>query len=171
MPTIERERNPEKEYIVKAAMLVKFHQLITWPEMKTTARNRTETREVRIAVIGRNPFPPQAREIFGIASNEQVRYVFRKSDKSPKSFCHIAFIADDRAHDVEEILQRLHSTPTLTVSDIPGFAHRGGCIELFLYGNRVLRFLINEQARLDKGLIYSPGLRNPQIARLIRKRH
>ena len=166
---IERERDPEKEYLVKATMLVKLHELVTWPEMQPKWLNLKRKNEVTISVIGTNPFPPKAQQQFKLASNEHVQYVLQVRDKPPTKFCHIAFIAEDKADEVDDILRHFGPTPTLTVSDIPGFAKMGGDIEFFLFANRVTKMLVNEQAAIEKGLAYGREMYSGIAAKFIHK--
>jgi len=65
--------------------------------------------------------------------------------------CQIIFICSSEAGRLGEILPKLGSKPVLTVSEIPGFASRGGVINFYREGSKV-RFEINPDAAGEKNL-------------------
>jgi len=60
-------------------------------------------------------------------------------------FCHILFISSEMEGRMAEILDRLKGASTLTVSDIDGFARRGGMINFITVENKI-QFEINVEA-------------------------
>src|SRR3984957_7120059 len=128
---VKYDRDHEKEYLFKAAMLGKFHQQTTWPQSANAGDGKT----VNICVTGENPFSAKAQSIFSLASNTEVQYNFIKGDAYKRKFCHIVYVGKCHEKKVEGILKALASVPSLTVSDIPGFAKMGGNIELAVVGN------------------------------------
>jgi hypothetical protein len=73
--------------------------------------------------------------------------------------CHIVFVAEPDARRRNQSLQALASQPTLTVSDVDGFAQDGGMIRLVRVGTR-LRFEINRTQTQKVGLRLSADLLN-----------
>jgi hypothetical protein len=69
--------------------------------------------------------------------------------------CHVSFISGEAFS--EKLLPVPAAQPTLTVSDIDGFARRGGMIELFTENNR-LRFSVNVDSARKAGLSISSNL-------------
>lgn len=57
----------------------------------------------------------------------------------------VVFIGSDQEPHLQQWLDKARGQPVLTVSDIPGFADRGGMIELVRHRNH-LSFRINRQA-------------------------
>jgi hypothetical protein len=200
-----RQRDLEKEYLVKAAMLIKILQQTTWPEIShirhaqpssasigwkvvfalsrfletTVVRfigfiwwevlwRRPEYREkqARICIIGNCPF--STKSLIGLArvSKGDLKYKVILSNRLPKRFCDMIFIAQDKADEVDSILKAIGSAPMLTVSDIPGFANKGGNIEFFIFADRV-KLLINERVSKQKGFTYGPEMHNPKVTRFI----
>jgi hypothetical protein len=58
---------------------------------------------------------------------------------------------------MKEILAKLSGRKTLTVSELPGFASRGGVINFFVENNKV-RFEINPATAQSEGLKISSQL-------------
>jgi hypothetical protein len=59
--------------------------------------------------------------------------------------CHILFIRRPDGARLEETLARLKNRPILTVSDVDGFAERGGMIRFVTDRNRI-RLQINPES-------------------------
>jgi hypothetical protein len=78
--------------------------------------------------------------------------VFRGIDLQQLNRCQIVYLGENDAHRQKEILAKLAGSPTLVVSDLPGFTAIGGMIELFPEGKKY-RFSINHKvvraARLE----------------------
>jgi hypothetical protein len=167
---VKYDRDDEKEYLVKAAMLVKFHQHTKWP----TSANAGDGKTVNICVTGENPFSAKAQSVFSLASNMEVRYKFIKGDAYKRTFCHIVYVGQCNEKKAEGIVKALASVPSLTVSDIPGFAEMGGNIELTVVGkdgdkDQKVKLIINEQAALEKGLIFGREMKQQTVSKMIRK--
>ncbi len=73
--------------------------------------------------------------------------------------CHLVFVAEPDAKKRAQALQALAGQPTLTVSDIEGFAREGGMIGLMRIGTR-LRFEINRGQSQRSGLRLAADLLN-----------
>jgi hypothetical protein len=69
----------------------------------------------------------------------------------------VVFIGSDQEPHLQQWLDKARGQPVLTVSDIPGFADRGGMIELARHRNH-LTFRINRQAIEAAGLYVSAQL-------------
>lgn len=166
---VKYERDHEKEYMVKAAMLVKFHKLTTWPNSAKPEDSKT----VNICVVGENPFSAKARSLFASASTPERQYKFVKGEAYKKKFCHIVFIGNCSKKKLEDTLNALESVPTLTVSDTPGFASMGGNIEFVVEmksdQDQKIKLIVNEQAALEKGLTFDKEIKNSQVSTMIRK--
>ena len=73
--------------------------------------------------------------------------------------CHLVFMAEPDVKRRAQALQALAGQPTLTVSDIEGFAREGGMIGLIRVGTR-LRFEINRIQSQKAGLRLAADLLN-----------
>ena len=143
-----------KEYQIKAAFLFNFLQFIEWPP--TTFSNAAAP--LRIGVLGDNPFGKALDET---VKNETIRsrglavkYSRRLEDVDD---CQLIFISKSEKGRLVELLSKLNSREKLIVSEIEGFARRGGMINFYLEGTKV-RFEINQEAAQRKGLKISSQL-------------
>jgi len=137
-----------KEYQVKAAFLFNFAQFVSWPE--TSFTNADEP--FRIGVLGSNPFGKGLVEtVRGETIHGRAVVVQESGRAETLANCQIIFICSSEAGRLGEILPKLGSKPVLTVSEIPGFASRGGVINFYREGSKV-RFEINPDAAGEKNL-------------------
>ena len=70
---------------------------------------------------------------------------------------HILYIVHSQASQLNEVLNSLKKKPVLTISDIKGFANRGGMINLVKVGKNI-RFAINLDASMAANLQVSSKL-------------
>ena len=137
-----------KEYQVKAAFLFNFAQFVTWPETSFTNAEQP----FQIGVLGSNPFGKGLAETVRGETIHGRPMVIQESRRAETlANCQIVFICNSEAGHVDEILTTLGSKPVLTVSEIPGFANRGGVINFYREGTKV-RFEINPDAAGKKSL-------------------
>jgi hypothetical protein len=130
------------EYQVKAVFLLNFAQFVDWP---ADAFPDADT-PVVIGVLGDDPFggvldQTVRGERLGGRSFQVRRY--QRVDEI--KICHILFIARSEESRPEGILAGLKNRPILTVSDVDGFAERGGMIRFVTDRNRI-RLQINPPA-------------------------
>jgi hypothetical protein len=151
-----------KEYQIKAAFLFNFVQFIEWPPTAFT----NATAPFRIGVLGENPFGQALEEI---VKNESIRnrslvikYSRRVEDMED---CQLVFIGKSEKGRLAELLPKLNFKEKLIVSEIEGFARRGGMINFYLEGSKV-RFEINQEAAQREGLKISSQLLS--LARIIK---
>jgi hypothetical protein len=143
----------ELEHRVKAAYMYNFLRFIDWP---TEAFAGTDGR-YELCILGQDPFgdslTPVARKR---ARNRgiRLRQLGRNADPSD---CHVLFIGASEASRVPSLLGRLRNTPVLTVSELPGFAKRGGTVG-FVLDNDKVRLEVNLAAARRAGLHISSKL-------------
>jgi uncharacterized protein DUF4154 len=131
-----------KEYQVKAAFLFNFIQFVAWPETSFTNADQP----FQIGVLGSNPFGKELTEtVRGEAIHGRPMVIQEARRAESLANCQIVFICSSEAGHLDEILSKLGSKPVLTVSEIPGFASRGGVINFYREGSKV-RFEINPDA-------------------------
>ena len=149
---------PPSEYEVKAAFLLNFARFVEWPPEKGPG-------PFVVAVLGEDPFGPALDRTFegnGVAGrSSEVRRLPRLEDAGRTQ---ILFIGKSEERRLPAILAALRGTHVLTVSDIPGFAERGGMIGLRLEEGRV-RFDINPEPATESGLKLSSQLL--KLARIV----
>jgi hypothetical protein len=149
-----------KEYEIKAAFLLNFTRFIEWPDQSFAL----DKSPFIIGILGDDPFGDVLNEII---SGEKVNghpliiqhYYSVKDIKT----CHILFINTQNQESLSGVINSLKDQNTLTVSDIPDFASKGGMVGFFIENNKV-RLRINlDQARASNLSIDSKLLRLAQI--------
>jgi hypothetical protein len=149
-----------KEYEVKAAFLYNFTHFIEWPEQAFTIAKAPFV----IGILGEDPFGNVLNEIIaGESVGGHPLVVQRYNSLNDITNCHILFISAKDNEILSSVLSTLKDKSTLTVSDIPDFALKGGMINFFIENNKV-RLRINLDRTRASGLtIDSKLLRLAQI--------
>jgi len=125
---------------VKAVYLFNFTNFISWP--KDSFNNKPEA-FTYCSLGGENSVTKTLQEILlgeKVAGRAvQLKNVMELSDIRN---CQILYLDKRQNQDIALILQTLKNSPTLTVSDIKGFAMQGGAVELSTK-NEHIKLLIN----------------------------
>lgn len=158
-PGLASQRAEAPEYQVKAVFLFNFAQFVDWPRAASP-----DSAPLVIGILGDDPF---GRVLDGTVRGERlgtrpfaVRRFARVEDIGA---CDILFISRSEGSRVEPIVATLHDRTILTVSDISGFATRGGMIQFVTDKNRI-RLRINvDAARAARLTISSKLLRLAEI--------
>ncbi|MDE2058646.1 MAG: YfiR family protein [candidate division NC10 bacterium] len=129
------------EYQVKAAFLYQFSKFVEWPAQAF----RTSQYTICIGVIDGGPMASALQSIEGKEAKGRRVVVKRFKGLEDLEFCHILYISSVMESHLAEILNQLKETSTLTVSDIDGFARRGGMINLIMVEGKI-QFEINVEA-------------------------
>jgi hypothetical protein len=136
---------------VKAAFLCGFAEFVEWPSLG-------KTDPVTIGILGQDPFGPLLEETVKNRALQNRSILLRRISTFPEALrCQIVYVSASEKHNLEETLRVLGRANILTVSDIEGFAERGGMIGFTLQQKRV-RFSINTEAVDRAGLQISSRL-------------
>lgn len=139
-----------EEYEVKAAFLYKFIHFVRWPDR--VLETLEEEAAFGIGILGKDPFGNTLDQLVrGKKRDARPVRIFRGREFSELSECFVLFIAKSETDRVGRLLDLTREKPVLTVSEIPGFAKKGGIIELYVKEKNV-RFRINAEAARAKGL-------------------
>lgn len=143
-----------REYQIKAIYLYYFTDFVRWP---STAFQSSYS-PFNICVLGKNPF----RSVLKFAvKNETVDKhpvkVQQHSSVKNTSSCHILFISRSEVRNLTKILNYLEQRAILTVSDIQGFARKGGMIQFVKQGKHI-RFYMNRHAAIKANVRISANL-------------
>jgi hypothetical protein len=144
-----------KEYQIKAAYLYNFVKFVEWPG----ARSLSVTHTANICIMGDDPFG-SAMDIFRQASSAQLALNVRRNVTFRDiPDCNILFVSNSEADAVSAIIAHTKGYPVLTVSEIPGFADKGGIIEMVrveknigLFSKDKINLRINIKAADSEGL-------------------
>lgn len=142
------------EYLIKAGFIYNFAQLVQWPNGSFTQADSP----IVIGILGTDPFGESIDRVFQNKKLEGRSLVVKRL-KRGSSFkdCNILFVSSSEAAHLDEVLQNTKGMPILTIGEMPGFATRGGIINLTLEGNRV-RFEVNIEAAKQANLNISSRL-------------
>lgn len=123
-----------KEYLVKAAFIYNFVKFVEWPGGKAIAQQS----HIDICVVGSSAMV-NTSSVFKAASTAKLSLslVKESSASAAASHCHIVFIAASEEGRLTEMLGELQGKPVLTVSDMDGFAEKGGMIGFVPSDNKV----------------------------------
>jgi hypothetical protein len=144
------------EYAVKAALMVKFAQnYLKWPSSAFPAANSP----LSIGVLGDDPFGGTLDQLAqGVEiGSEKRRIVIKRSQKvDDLKTCQMVFVCKSENDHVPQILDALEGS-ALTVGETDGFTAHGGIINFYI-ANEKVRFEINNDAAVHRGITISPDL-------------
>jgi hypothetical protein len=142
------------EYQLKAVFLFNFAQFVEWPASAFAGPDAP----LVIGILGEDPFGSYLDEtVRGEKVDDRPLVVRRFKSVDEITTCHILFINWRDADQLRDILAHLRGRSILTVSDVEGFATRGGMIRFLTDQNRI-RFRINLDAAKAASLTVSSKL-------------
>jgi len=177
------------EYQLKAAFLYNFIKFVDWPEPSSAAGAEEAKKKdpIVLCVLGEDFFGRHLDDLTKkTVRDRQIRVVrlegfeqYKKSrsratleqyfqeQRKALEGCHLLFISQSEEKPMNELAAFTDKMQILTVSDISGFAGKGGVIEFVMEENKI-RFDINVVSAERKGLKISSQLL--QLARKIYKK-
>ena len=142
------------EYQLKAAFLYNFAKFIDWPP-EVLADDKAS---FVIGVLGNNPFGNNLEQIVaGKKINARPIVIQVLQNATEAGHCQILFISSSEKKRFTEIIQILHGTAVLTVSETDQFIESGGMVN-FVPDASKIRFQINNEAAKAAGLKISSKL-------------
>ena len=149
------------EYDVKAAFLLNFARLVTWPQDARPGPGEP----VVIGVAGDEAARDAiARGIDGASVESHPVEVRSVAKPEQVSGAHILFVTRELEQGADALIEAARGGSALSVGESEGFAARGGIVNFFSEGNK-LRFEINLDAARASGLQISSRLLG--LARLV----
>jgi len=151
---------PSREYQVKAAFLFNFAQFVDWPASAFAEDNAPLT----ICVLGDDPFGSYLDELVrGEQVNNRRLTVQRFRAAEDVKGCQVLFVSRSESKHLDKALASGKGMDALTVSDVDGFAERGGIIQLATESGKI-RLKINlTSAKASNLVISSKLLRSAEI--------
>ena len=114
------------EYPQKAAFLYNLVKFVEWPATDGNG-------PIVLGILGRDAFGATVEQLFRGKEVDgrtlQIRYLAKSADLK---FCKVLFISESEKEWLPEILGALKDAHVLTVSEIDGFAERGGMVRLIM---------------------------------------
>ena len=142
------------EYKIKATYLYNFGRFIRWPE--DLASGKSDSFDV--CVLGQDPFGQTLDSTFAGETLDGKPVVIKRVAKPQDALgCRILFISSTEEAHLKTILAVLDDAGTLTVSDMPNFAERGGMIQFVFEGSKI-RFEVNLASAGSSRLVLSSEL-------------
>jgi YfiR/HmsC-like len=139
---------------VKAGFLLHFAQFVEWPSQAFP----DAAAPFVIGILGTLPFQGALdKAVNGETVRNRKVEVRRYERVEDVRDCQILFIGTSEAPRISRVLAELKSRPILTVSEIDGFAYRGGMIGMFKQDAKV-RLRINDDAARAVHLVISSKL-------------
>lgn len=151
--TVRAQGGPA-EYQVKAVFLFNFVQFVEWPADALGEKGAP----LVIGVLGDDPFGQNLVETIRgerFAGRELKVRRFRRVEEV--TGCQLLFVSQSERDRLDLILATLRGRPMLLVSDIDGFAARGGMIGMTMEQGRV-RLQVNPRAARSAHLVLSSKL-------------
>lgn len=158
-----RPEQATDEYTAKAAFLYKFARYAKWPE----SAFRDKDSPLRVAVFGEDPFGRALDEVLKdkrIGPHPLACARFRSL--ADLDDCHLLFVPNGSAAELERIRQHYKDQPVLIVGDSLAAAEEGAVIGLYLERSKV-RFAVNTESLRRSSLELSSELL--KLAKLIEK--
>src|SRR5258708_11279588 len=129
-----QDSSVSSEYLIKAGFIYNFANLVQWP---SNVFAQPDSRIV-IGILGEDPFGTILdRVLEGKKVNGRVFLVKRLKSVLDLKECHIVFVSSSEMTRLAEAIHSVKGMPILTIGEIPGFAKRGGIINLLLENNKV----------------------------------
>ena len=149
-----QDSSVSSEYLIKAGFIYNFANLVQWPSNAFAQPDSP----IVIGILGEDPFGTILdRVLEGKKVNGRAFRVKRLRAAPDLKECHIVFVSSSEMSRLAEAIHLVKGMPILTIGEIPGFARRGGIINLILEDNKV-HFEVNVEAAKEADLNISSRL-------------
>lgn len=149
-----QDSSVSSEYLIKAGFIYNFANLVQWPSSAFAQPNSP----IVIGIFGEDPFGTILdRVLEGKKVNGRVFLVKHLKSVAELKECQIVFVSSSEMARLVEAIHSVKGMPILTIGEIPGFAKRGGIINLVLEDNKV-HFEVNVEAAKEADLNISSRL-------------
>jgi hypothetical protein len=156
------QTSTQHEYELKAGVLYHIIEYVEWPKGSLP----DDQPEIRIGLLGQIPFPEALEVLDGKMIQGRKLVVKRLTDLSAAADCQVLFIGASEKPRLPEIMAQMKDRPVLTVSEVDGFAERGGMVNLVSGQNRIVLEINREVAGRARLSISSQLLK---LAKLVPK--
>lgn len=139
------------ESAIKVKYLANFMMYVDWPKEYVT-------QNFIVCVLGTNPFGKEMDVLNGqVVKGRSIR-VITDVPLAQARYCNMVFVSRSESGRLSGALLNLRQSPILTVSDIDGFADKGGVIEMFSTSDGSIAFRVSQKSAQDVGLQVSSNL-------------
>ncbi len=138
---------------VKAAYLFNFGKFVQWRADGVASQD-----SFAICILGKDPFGATLDStVEGESLDGRKITVRRLASNQAATHCDILFISPSEEGRLPTILAAVRHQATLTVSDMPHFAERGGMIGFVTQQDRI-RFEVNRNSAEESHIVLSSEL-------------
>ena len=128
---------------VKALLISKITEFLEWPAGASLAKKETV---FSLVFLGSDALYARARSLYAERTIQGHRVSVRRAEHVQDIGApHILFVGATQQAELPRVLLQVEGRPVLIMGDSPGFAERGGGINLALENKRV-RFEVNRNA-------------------------
>jgi hypothetical protein len=128
-----------REYQIKAAFLYNFAKFVDWPPEAF----KDDSSPFVIGILGTDPFG-EALDSLKDKPVRSRRLVIRRLARVEEiEGSHMLYVSSSARQYLRSVLDGLRNSPTLTVSELDGFAQQGGMIGFITVDNKI-HFDINQ---------------------------
>ncbi|MDD4646534.1 MAG: YfiR family protein [Bacteroidales bacterium] len=160
--TIAQSESEVKEMQVKAAYLYNFTKFIYWNHLDGAEEPATIT----LGLISADRIADIIEGYTKLTSKKPTIIIKRITAIDDElTSCQLLYIDQSGKEELPVILRKINGSPVITVSDIHGFANRGGMIGFYLEDGRI-KIEINLSQVNQSGMEISAKLK--EVARIIR---
>jgi YfiR/HmsC-like len=142
------------ELQVKSAYVFNFIKFVEWPDKAIKTGDK-----LRLCVIGNDELFASLSSLGGRRVGQYELQVVHIDSNPAWNACNVLYIGEHEQRRLVPIIKSLGAAPVLTISDIPGFAERGGGIGLLNRNDRML-FEVNLSSTRQAGLRLSSQMLN-----------
>ncbi|HLP96819.1 MAG TPA: YfiR family protein [Sideroxyarcus sp.] len=142
------------ELQIKSAYIFNFIKFVEWPTDAAKPGGK-----LRLCVVGNDKLRASLAALDGRKLRDRELQIMPHTGSDALHACHVLYIDGPEKRRFIPIIKSLGDAPTLTISDIPGFAERGGCIGLLYRDNKML-FEVNLASARKAGLQLSGQMLN-----------
>jgi hypothetical protein len=142
------------ELQVKSAYVFNFIKFVEWPAGAIKTGDK-----LRLCVIGNDDLQASLSALNGHKAGVHELQIMQADNSAVWNTCHVLFIGEHEQRRLVPIIKSLGNAHVLTISDIQGFAERGGGIGLLTRNDKML-FEVNLASTRKAGLRLSSQMLN-----------
>ncbi len=142
------------EIQIKSAYVFNFIKFVEWPAASIKPGGK-----LKLCVIGSDDLHTSLSALNGRKAGAYDLHIVQADNLKTWKTCHVLYIGELMQRRLVPIIKSLGNSPVLTISDIPGFAERGGGIGMLRSGKKIL-FEVNLASTRKAGLRLSSQMLN-----------
>ncbi|VAW59230.1 hypothetical protein MNBD_GAMMA08-631 [hydrothermal vent metagenome] len=142
----------EEERLFKAAFIYNFAKFTSWPKSYQNKNNK-----LTLCTLGKNELTNDLKRLGGKTVKGRQVVIKEIEKKYPVENCQMLYIANVGKNNYINVIKKLKHKPVLTISDLNGFAKKGGVIQFYRKQGKT-RLIINLNVARQAGLKISSRL-------------